>query len=333
MPLALLPGWWLAEDRYRSITEEPLLSEKAWARIISDRGFSGIHNLIGGAPEDRNNICNLISTTRVSMPENKISASITVCGPLLESEGEEFSQMVSKMLIERLDYETFIKPSAEIAVNDDPYCIFIDSPRHSIFRDISSDIFELLKDVLLKIKGLIWVIPENHSPDNDVIKGLLRTVRLENGSRNLIILENLPCNSEKVFAITQLAERLQDPETVNSADKDFTWHDGMIRLPRYRPLMEAKEVFASEAGITTRKEQRLWQDNVSFEMTVDSAGSPDSIYFKRSGILNQPLGDGDILVRVEASGLNFRDVLLVLGSIPWTLPGFEGGWCCATNRP
>ncbi|KAI7969220.1 hypothetical protein EIK77_006125 [Talaromyces pinophilus] len=157
-----------------------------------------------------------------------------------------------------------------------------------------------------------------------MIKGLLRTVHLENGSRKLIILENLPCDSEGAFAITQLAEWLQDPETVDFVDKDFTWHDGMICLPRYRPLTEAEEVFVSEAGVTTRKEQRLWQDNVSFEMTVDSAGSPDSIYFKRTGILNQPLGDGDILVRIEVLGLNFRDVLLVLGSTPWTRPGFEG---------
>ncbi|RYP73400.1 hypothetical protein DL771_003668 [Monosporascus sp. 5C6A] len=324
LPFALLPGWWLAEDEYRSLEEGPLLSEESWSRVLSDRGFSGIDGVIAGYPDDPDNILNVITTTRIGKSESDDPTPITICGPLANSEEEEFAQIVSDLLAERLGCETLIKPYAEIDVDDDSFCVFIDSPRHSIFKDLSSETFELLKDVLLKIKGLLWVIPENHSPDCDVIKGLLRTVRLENGSRNLLMLENPPCNSEGAFATTQIAQRLQDPELASAADMDFTWREGMIYLPRYRPLISAKEVFASEAGVTTRKEQNLWQDETSFEMTVDAAGSPDSIYFKRTDILKQPLGDDEILVRAEASGVNFRDVLLVLGSIPWTRPGFEG---------
>ncbi|EED14393.1 polyketide synthase, putative [Talaromyces stipitatus ATCC 10500] len=324
LPFALLPGWWLAEDKHRSIAEGPLLSENNWNSILCDRGFSGLDNLVAAFPDDPENILNLISTTRVGMSESRGTASTTICGPLLDNEEEDFAQMVSDVLSEHLGCVTSIKPFAEITVEDDPFCIILDSPGQSIFKDFSSDTFELCKNVLLKIKGLLWVIPENHTPDNDVIKGLLRSVRLETGPRNLLILDNLPRNLEGVSAITQLAQRLQDPEMANCTDKDFTWHEGMMYLPRYRPLPAAKEVFASEAGVTTRKEQSLWQDGVSYEMTVDSAGSPDSIYFKRTDIFNQSLGNDDILIRIVASGVNFRDVLLVLGSIPWTRPGFEG---------
>ncbi|CAM1509651.1 Fc.00g033900.m01.CDS01 [Cosmosporella sp. VM-42] len=333
MPFALLPGWWLAEDEYRTLKDGPLLSKDTWSRILSDRGFSGVDGVIEGYPDDPDNILSVMSATKVGMAEIIDTSQITICGPLLDNDEQEFAQMVAEILTEQLECETTIKPFAEIDVEDDPFCLFIDSPRNSIFKDISEDTFELLKTVLLKVTGLLWVIPAAHSPNCDIIKGILRTVRLENGSRNLLMLENLPRSSHGGSAIAQLAGRLRDPDLASSLDKDFTWHGDMIFLPRYRPLTEAKEAFASEAGVTVRKEQNLWQDDVSFEMTVDAAGSADSIYFKRANVVESPLGGDEILVRVDASGVNFRDVLLVLGSIPWTRPGFEGAGVVLQTGP
>ncbi|KAI1267381.1 putative polyketide synthase [Xylariaceae sp. FL1019] len=325
LPFSLLPGWWLQEDEYRNIEEGPLLSDEGWSRLLVDRGFSGLDGVISGYPNDPENILNVITTTRVGKIENRNdTAPITICGPLLDDEEAEFAQTVADMLNEQYGCEVFVKPFAEVNVEDDPYCVFIDSPRQSIFKDFSSETFELLKDVLLRIEGLLWVIPENHLPDCDTIKGLLRTVRLENGSRTMFMLENIPISVDGASSIIQQAERLRDPELAKSADMDFTWKEGTLYLPRYRALTTAKEVFASEVGATFKKEQQFWQENTSFEMTVDTAGSPDAIYFKRTDILEQPVKNDEVLVKVEASGINFRDVLLVLGSIPWTRPGFEG---------
>lgn len=44
----------------------------------------------------------------------------------------------------------------------------------------------------------------------------------------------------------------------------------------------------------------------------------------RSDVLKQPVGDDEIVVKTETAGVVFRDLLLVLGTIPWTKPGFEG---------
>lgn len=324
LPFALLPGWWLTEDGYRSPEEGPLMSTQSWNRVLTDRGFSGVDCLIKAYPDDRLNIMNVMSTRRVGITEDDTSGPITICGPLTCSEEEEFAQLVADLIVETLNCETIIKPFAEVSPEDDPFCVFIDSPSNSIFKAVTEDLFESLKNFLLHVTGLLWVIPENGSPDCDAIKGLLRTVRLENGSRSLLTLDKLPYNSEGASSIFSLSKQFRDPELPNAPDKDFIWREGMLWLPRYRPLTTAKDVFASEAGISTKKEQELWQDDVSFELTVDSAGSPDSIYFKRTDALQRTLGDDDILIRVHASGLNFRDVLLVLGSIPWTRPGFEG---------
>jgi NADPH:quinone reductase-like Zn-dependent oxidoreductase/malonyl CoA-acyl carrier protein transacylase/SAM-dependent methyltransferase len=329
LPFSMLPGWWLAEDKYRSLRDGPLLSKEAWSTLFSDRGFSGVDGVIEGYPGDPENILSIMTTTRVGLPETvDDTAPITICGPMVDSEEEEFAQLVSDLLTENLGCETEIKPFAEVSPTDDPFVLFIDSPRNSLFKDnVSEETFDQLRDVFLQVRGMLWVIPQDHTPDGDTVKGMLRTVRLENGSRPLLMLEDLPCTSEGASAILKLAKRLRDPELGSAVDYDFTWHERSLWLPRYRPLPEAREAFASEAGVVVRKQQDLSQEdnNVSFEMTVDAAGSPDSIYFKRTDTLEKPLASDDaILVRVEASGVNFRDVLLVLGSIPWTRPGFEG---------
>lgn len=73
-----------------------------------------------------------------------------------------------------------------------------------------------------------------------------------------------------------------------------------------------------------KREQKIWHGDDAIEMTVDAVGSPDSVYFRHSDILSTELGEEEIVVRVGAVGMNFRDLLLVLGSLSWHAPGLEG---------
>ncbi|KIM94801.1 hypothetical protein OIDMADRAFT_172503 [Oidiodendron maius Zn] len=328
LPFALLPGWWLSEDNYRDHEEGPLLSEETWQRVLSERGFSGVDSAIADYPGSPEHVISVICSTRIGIQEDLHNAvSITICGLITDDEEDEFAQMVSDHVIQRLGCPSSIKPLSEIDATDDPFCIFIDSPRHSVLGNLSSETFETIKDILLKTNGLLWVIPENCPPEAELIRGMLRTLRHESESRNLLLLEDTPSTPEGALAVAQLAGRLRDLELANAAgirDQDFVWHKGKIHLPRFRQLTGARDVFASEAGIAVRKVQNIWQGDDSLEMTVDIAGSPDSIYFRKNDAKTQPLGDSEVLIRVEAAGVNFRDLLLVLGSIPWTKPGFEG---------
>lgn len=320
LPFALLPGWWYAEDEYRDHEEGPLLTVGEWNRLLSDIGFSGIDASILDYPGSPDQMISLISSTRIGKQET--SQPITICGPFIDDEEVEFAQLVADSVSERLGCITEVKPLVEIDSTDDPYCIFIDSPRQSLLANVSSETFEVLKNFLLLNTGLLWVIPESEIPEAQSIKGMFATLRLENESKNLLWLDNVPCTPQGATAITKLAEKLRDPEVIASEDQDYVWNKGSIYLPRLRQMKEIKEQFAAEQGIPIRKVQKL--SDSPLEMTVDAAGSLDSIYFRRTDILSQPVGADEVLVKVEATGMNFRDLLLVLGSIPWTPPGLEG---------
>ncbi|KAK2773270.1 putative PKS/NRPS-like protein biosynthetic cluster [Emmonsiellopsis sp. PD_33] len=327
LPFALLPGWWLSEDGFRDHEEGPLLSEDMWKRVLCSRGFSGVDFAIADYPNTPYHVISVMCSTRVGIEDGPHDRrSITICGPIMDNEEEEFVQMISSRVTLRGGWASSVKPFMEINSGDeDLFCIFIDSPRHSLFVNPQSETFEALKAVLLEVKSLLWVIPANCPPEAESIKGLMRTVRLETGPRNLTILENVPCTLEGALAIAEVAKLVQDPEfSEGTTDQDFIWHKGEIHVSRLRQMAEAADILAAEAGITVRKIQDIWQGNDSLEMTMDAPGSPDSIYFRRSDAKKQYLGESEVLIRVGAVGMNFRDLLLVLGSVPWGNPGFEG---------
>jgi NADPH:quinone reductase-like Zn-dependent oxidoreductase/malonyl CoA-acyl carrier protein transacylase len=322
LPFALLPGWWYAEDDYRDHEEGPLLTTDAWDRLLVNTGFSGIDVLLQDRPGEPDQMLSVFSSTRVGKPEP--STCITVCGPFMDDDEVDFAQAVADSLAEQLGCPSTIKPFAEVDPAEDPYCLFIDSPRQSLLDDVSADTFETLKRLVSHNTGLLWVVPEGGPPEAHIIKGLLRTLRLEHEPKHLLMLDGIPSTAQGADAILQIAKMLRDPEVAGGEDQDFFWRDGAIHQSRMRPMKELKERFGVEQGVPVRTVQNIWEGEGALEMTMESAGSPESIYFQRTDLLRQKLADDEVVVQVEAAGLSVRDLNLIFGTVPWAPPGFDG---------
>ncbi|KAK8074290.1 hypothetical protein PG994_005189 [Apiospora phragmitis] len=102
---------------------------------------------------------------------------------------------------------------------------------------------------------------------------------------------------------------------------------GLLHVPRFCPHEPAAQTFAMEAGVSVKEEQSIRSaDEQVLEMTVDAVGSPDSIFFRDTtkDVFEQPLSGDEVIIQVGAIGVSFRDLLLVLGPLPWHPPGMEG---------
>lgn len=188
--------------------------------------------------------------------------------------------------------------------------------------------------MVLDTRGLLWVNPDDDNPEFSRIGGLLRTLRLEDSTRKLLRLDKVPRHDSKTAAelISKLASSLVKDLLSNPTDfleQDFVWADGLLQVPRLRRLKETSRTFAIEKGLPIRQEQNIWKGstpNSALLMTMDTPGVMDSVYFDRHDLIpaSKPLGDDEIIVKVDACGINFRDVLALLNTIPWSLPGREG---------
>ncbi|KAG6006385.1 Type I Iterative PKS [Claviceps maximensis] len=322
LPFVLLPGWWCAEDNYRDLKEGPLMPPSVWHRLLLDTGFSGIDVCLAGQHDSDECTMNIMCAKKVTHQE--LTASITICGPFMDDVEVSYAQKVAEAISDRLGLAVEITPISEIDLSINTYYIVIDSSENSILQNVSAEKFETLKRLLVHNQGLLWAIPEGAPPEAEMVKGMLRSLRIEADTKSFLLLDRMPCTDQGVSGIVQLVGTLLAPNSTCAQDQDFVWHNGSIHLPRMRVLKDAKEQFAVEQQVSFRKEQNMWNGDRALEMTIDMAGSPDSIYFRRTDVLQQNLADDEIVVKVDAAGVSQRDLDLVLGAIPWASPGFDG---------
>lgn len=324
LPFTLMTGWWLSEDKYRSHGDGPMMPTSVWNELLLESGFSGIETTIPSSWNAETPLMSVMSSTRIG-PQDE-GRELIVSGPFNDDVEVEFAQGVADLVSKQLGCAVDIRPLAELDAGEEPYYIFIDSVQESVMQNMTRDKFQNLQDLILHNTGLLWITPEGASPDANMILGMLRTVRLESDPKNLTLFQDVPSTPAGALGILKVAERLRDPEVTRHQDQDLVWKDGSIHFPRMLQLSGVKEQFAVEQDIAFLKVQNLWgkTSDRALEMTIDAAGSPDTLYFRRTDVGEKALGDDEVLVRVEAAGLSHRDLEVVLGAVPWAPPGYDG---------
>ncbi|KAL8673560.1 MAG: hypothetical protein Q9168_002014 [Polycauliona sp. 1 TL-2023] len=328
VPFVLLEGWWLSEDSYRSPSDGPLLTKRLWNDLLMASGFAGVEGFADDYPGQPENLFSTMwstkSDSRGATGKSNVDVSTTVYHSLSHDD-INFTESVANDLTHQLGCRSIIKHRLEDG-NDEktPTWVVLDSQKRSMLSDPSSAMFHNIKELLMHVPNVLWVLPDRSHPDASIIKGLLSSLRMEIATSKFVLLEAPFCASGS-GAIAQVAKHLiLDPYSTINNEQVYSVIDGIIHVPRLQLAEAGKETFITEAGGSVKKEQSIWHQNNALEMTLDTAGSPDSLYFRHSDILATDLGAEEIIVRVEAVGLNFRDLLLVLGSLPWHAPGLEG---------
>ncbi|PYH77005.1 KR-domain-containing protein [Aspergillus uvarum CBS 121591] len=324
LPFALLPGWWLASDEYRASASEPLMPQDCWHRLLTSTGFSGVEGGIdcgGGGTfwtsrvdEDADDDDNFTLTSS----QSRSLDPVTICGPLATHRDERLAKVVAQGVGQVLQVPTpRIQSLKELHDAGNSSYVLLDSAKSSFLATLATeDEFSQLKRVLLKSKGVLWVSPESDNPEYARIKGILRTLRLEDTSKKFIQVDDVPLDTAPgVSAVAQLTLSLvQDRAPTAFREQEFVWRNGMLHVPRLRRLQKTTETFALEAGVPICKEQDIWDSHgpeEALRLSIQTLRNLDSIHFERHRL-------------VDAVGINFRDILSSLGTIPWSPPGCEG---------
>ncbi|CAI6339140.1 unnamed protein product [Periconia digitata] len=319
MPFALIDGWWLFEDKYRH--NGPLLTTEAWNNALKDTGFSGVDGSVEDHPGHANQLFSALWSTCLDKGTSQRAADSPAVIYYHGGESEEFAKDLQRQMSGGSLLAQF---SQHREVHPDTLCIMIDSPKRSIFNDLSSDLYLKMKDILLNSSNVLWVLPTLSTPEASMIKGLLRTLRLERSSSNLVLLETT-LDMENTHAAVKLIEHMQlDTDSTLNTEQEYSLIGKVLHVPRLERVEATESIFAIEAGLMLKQEQNLWREGEVLGLTMDVVGSPDSILFEHTNVDGVALGESEILVEVEAAGINFRDLLTVLGNLEWNPPGLEG---------
>ena len=359
-PYATLPGWWLGEPELEqkavkdflhpseldnTITgkeefreDGPLLTETQWDRILKGSGFTGVDRSLHDYPGEAVHSNSLL----VSTASTKAEPSSGTNKDWIIVQSHESSRYSLSALNEQVKAIAGNVPLlvglSQISNMDlkDRYCIFLDELECPMLADMSSETYQAIQNLCTAAK-VLWVVQGvqgdvSANPDSGMVIGLTRSVRSENPAVRLVTLDLdsqaklSPSRTSEVIAtvcraafIQEGSELLQPP----AQESEFLERGGILHIPRVVQDFGMEQRIQNLTRNLVPMEQTSFEPDRSVSLRIGSVGLLDTFYFDHDDHSEGPLETDEVEIQIRAAGLNFRDVMTVLGKLPERGIGFD----------
>jgi NADPH:quinone reductase-like Zn-dependent oxidoreductase/acyl transferase domain-containing protein len=326
----LLPGWWRHSDTYRHLSAG--VSDSAWDCILKKGGLSGVDLNLHDYDDP---VCHehsaLISTAKVDIsdhvqPPRTLIVFDGACS-LQKKVCEELSMALKNSGVQ----ETVALPMEEAVNLSDLgqwFCIVILELGDSILRGMNESQYQDIKTLLQADGGILWVCRGGGArpelPDHALIQGAFRGLRMEERASKFISLSLEATSTDPLYVTRRINQIFHTVATrpVNACEQEYVERDGNICIDRFIEADYLNQALATLMEDTQSGESRF-DDNQALTLSIASPGLLDTLEFVEDESAKLELAPDEIEIKVEASGVNFRDCLIALGRIPGNSFGFE----------
>lgn len=208
------------------------------------------------------------------------------------------------------------------------FCFFLQEVDESLLANLTAPAFAMLQQVITKAPGLLWVTDgggiAQEKPQKHLVDGLSRVARTE--FNNLVFatlaLESFtPGNDDPIRKITQVIENIL-AQSEEDFESEYREEDGMLKIGR---VLESNSLNEEIRNKTLSHQHKIEEfgDGPPLALHLASPGLLNSLQFLEDFSVDKPLASEEVEIKVEASGVNFRDCLTALGQIDTKLLGCE----------
>ncbi|KAA8651304.1 Type I Polyketide synthases (Type I PKS) [Aspergillus tanneri] len=326
----LLPGWWRYADEYREFSAG--VSDSVWDTVLKKAGFSGIDlNL----QDYDDTICHehsaLISTAvgdfsgPLQQPQTLVVFDDSI--PLQKRVCDILSIGLKESGVQEV-----IALSLEEAVKRDDlgqwFCIVILEVGGCFLRPMDGIQYQKIKRLFQAEGGMLWVCmgggvrPEH--PDHALIQGAFRGLRMEERHSKYISLSLEATSTDPLHISSRIIQIFDTIATkpVDECEQEYVERNGNICIDRFIEADYLNQEMGSLMQGTQTSESKFG-DHKALTLSIRSLGLLDSLEFVEDEAVQLALAPDEIMINVEASGVNFRDCLIALGRIPGNSFGFE----------
>lgn len=347
-----LPGWWSGLEPERKWG--PCVPGPKWSQLLLDNGFESVdlvlHDYEG--PICREN--SIIIASRDGS-ECLSDAAPTTTVTLLLGDNSQPQTTVAKGLRSFLEHSEGIHCQIadymdETATRDSPNStlVFLAELHQPCLSALNGDSFQKLKALLSSARLVIWLA---HSckrsalfPDTEMVKGLARVLCTEKPSLRFVTLKfesSLLEAQDYIRLASQVITATLRDSYYETRELEYVEREGALLVNRvYSSDQLNKEVHAKNHSLLT---DRTIQQSPPLALKVPDPGLLDSLRWEAdlSCAQSQTLEDDEIEIEVQAIGVNFRDLLVVLGRVNASTVGCEcagvvvrtGANCSSRFRP
>lgn len=319
-----LPGWWLGEDDGRK--GGPLLDVEEWNTALKKAEFSGVDMDVRGDRETSNEPVSLIVSTKPASQRPQPAAKYSIVHTGTEKSKALASALQSTfeeagLNICSTEWSSFTE--ADIA---DRYTLCLVEWEQPILAELTDENWDTLRKAIHASAGTLWITGgaamECTHPMHSLMVGLSRAIRNEDAGTILATLDIAPpeafTNSQDLSkaADSVLRVALEHSRVESSRqDHEFAARGETIYVPR------VERVQAIDSSLRTY-EAKGEPERVSFtgcgrplKLTIQTPGLLDTFRWVEDELYYEALQDDWIEIEVKAVGLNFKDILVALGSL------------------
>lgn len=323
-----LPGWWLGSKERRK--GSPLLSVDEWDTTMKASEFSGVDVCMHTYEMPEEQIDSLMISTALNSHEPATQERVQILLSKEQFLGEDGGS--GRRLAETLSESLGPAAGEIVSLGDvsirDKTCVCLAEAEKAVFHDCSEQAFNALKKTLGMARKLICVTRgstyECSNPESSLVIGLARVVRRENPNVEIKILDLDANGNHSQQVLVDSIVRFLNKHQLYSMRHEYEWteRDGKWLVPR---LVEDGEVnrflsLQEDVQLPCQPEPFRQPDRV-LRLDVSQSKTLEDLHFVEDNLRQHPLAEDEVEIDVRASGVNFRDVMILLGQLDDELRG------------
>ncbi|KAK9415512.1 putative Polyketide synthase [Seiridium unicorne] len=198
----------------------------------------------------------------------------------------------------------------------------LDEPETSVMASVNQQHFKMLQKLIRSECNILWVTKgaqmQVDNPDSAIVHGLLRVIRNESPGLNLITLDvDGFVGDAALTAVEKCLKMLNREDPMEQRqDSEFVERGGVTYISRVLP--DSRTNMAVEQVHARRGFQPLnfHDDSRVIRLYAEQVGSIESLHYHEIAPKPETLDGDRVEIKVEAAGVNFKDVAITLGLIP-----------------
>lgn len=327
-----LPGWWLSREPVRKWC--PYIHVNEWDDFFVQAGFSGLDVAIPSSHYPELAQLSTMVATALEEPLNDVRSSkkeVFILCHVSESGTELIADLKTEIAKVMGDVDFFIMQPCDLDGRDvrDVICVSLLELQTPLLLDISEEDFKRVQYLLSNCKNLLWVTGNSEvDPAFNMINGALRSIRWERDAEELNFTtlavgdfdtstKALACSILRVFRYQFLTGQTE------RGNAEYFMEKNLVYANRITEHSDATNFLARQFS-TPAPEMKVWKDvGRSLKLENSSPGLLNKLQWVSDLSPSQPLGDSEVEIDIRAVGLNFVDLLTVMGELPWDVIGRE----------
>ena len=323
----------------------PCISGPEWHNLLCRTGFSGADLDIPDYQDDTCHEYGVIVTTAVE-PEQVRMADMSKHGILFDRvslviTGDSYTQQNIacglKDSLLSVDTNCEIATLEQISTSSDlsqRFCIFLIEVDKPFLIDLNEKSFARLQHVITSVPGLLWVTGGGgccqleDRPGFHLVDGLARVTRTEFNKMVFVTLA-LDISSSVSGAHNDTILRVFRnvvSQTADDFESEYVERNGMLDIGRLEDASRLDQAIHTKIR-PNQATSHCFGSGSPLAARIASPGLLNSIHFEEDAMPSKPLDAGEVEIKVESVGVNFRDCLTALGQIDTTSFGFECSGC------